>query len=649
MQARSGPGPWSRLRGAPILSRAIGAGATAWLSASAAQAAPTAPGTLVNPIDPVSECAGCHQFLPAQSGAPNESPYAWQGSLMANSARDPVFWAGVALAAQDAPGETSRCIRCHAPNAFLSGRDEAIEITELEGNDLDGVSCALCHRMVEDAAVPAGNGQYTIDDVLDGATVPRRGPWRYDMREPPPHSVVEADPYLGDSRLCGTCHDLTTAAIRRDANGNPTGALFNEQRTYSEWVNSDFSAPGSSFRSCQDCHMPAIADAAGCADFEARNITHPTGGRRHDLVGANLYVMRLLQFAYGGAGSQTIPDSWFDNSIARTQEFLRTAADLDVTPPAAIDLREGVDELAVRVTNLTGHKLPTGYTEGRVMWLQVELRYGDNLLWSSGRWDPTTRTIEDDAQARLYEGIAERWSDGKKFHLLLNDTWVSDTRIPPSGSRPNFETDPVGGRYTIQPDGTWPHFDDVTYTFPPLVLEEQPGVPPEVTIDVRLLYLINSDEYLEVLEADNVTNTAGSDLLALIDAFGERPLPMELARETFTVPLVGFDDPGATTTSGSSTSATGETTQASATTSGTSDETATASSGLTTGSSSATSGDSDATGSSDGVSTASAGGGATDGDGGCACRSAATDARPGIAASFGLLLLAAASRRRRRR
>ena len=41
--------------------------------------------------------------------------------------------------------------------------------------------------------------------------------------------------------------------------------------------------------------------------------------------------------------------------------------------------------LAIKVTNLTGHKLPTGYSEGRRMWLNVQVRDANGgLVFESG-------------------------------------------------------------------------------------------------------------------------------------------------------------------------------------------------------------------------------------------------------------------------
>ncbi len=508
-------------------------GGLALLGAGPAQAAPTQPHELANPLVRADQCEYCHSYNndPAAAAEPLYAPYfTWRGTMMANAARDPVFWAGVAIASQDAlePSETEACIRCHAPRAFLEGRGAAIAQDELRIEDLESVECELCHRMVEDG-VP-GNGNYAIDDVLAGTQVPRRGPWAYAGGEvpAPPHESLE-DAFVGSSELCGTCHDVSTPRTRVDADGVSLGTPFNEQRTYREWAGSEFAVRGAGFASCQACHMPAVADMPGCRDNVAQ-YSHPTGGRRHDLLGANRFVIELL-----AAEASLLDSIAFNHSLTQLDAFVRTAATLEVEAPASVDLGDGLQDLRVTVTNESGHKLPTGYAEGRVMWLELVATYEDEVLWSSGAWDPDLQSFARDAQLRTYEAIAQQHDTGARFHVLLDDEWVEDTRIPPRGLRPDLETDPVTDRYVLQADGTWPSFDEHTYAFAgiPALAEVDGG---ELSVTVRLLYLVNTAEYVDFLADENATNMAGLELAAQFDAAGGAP-PLVLAEHTVQVPI----------------------------------------------------------------------------------------------------------------
>ena len=48
----------------------------------------------------------------------------WKGSLMAQASRDPLFWAGLTVAAQDSvhaldnPNAGDICVKCHFPQGF---------------------------------------------------------------------------------------------------------------------------------------------------------------------------------------------------------------------------------------------------------------------------------------------------------------------------------------------------------------------------------------------------------------------------------------------------------------------------------------------------------------------------------------------------
>ena len=79
----------------------------------------TQPGGLVaDMVSASNDCIFCHaQYDPVVE------PYRpWAASMMGQSARDPMFWACLTVANQDAVGSGEFCIRCHVPNAFLGGR-----------------------------------------------------------------------------------------------------------------------------------------------------------------------------------------------------------------------------------------------------------------------------------------------------------------------------------------------------------------------------------------------------------------------------------------------------------------------------------------------------------------------------------------------
>jgi hypothetical protein len=91
-------------------------------------------------------CTGCHANYGTQDPFLVVEPYkTWASSMMGQSARDPVFYAALTLANQNADQGGAYCIRCHVPSAYLGGR-AGVEGQPTDGSnftemDLQGVSC----------------------------------------------------------------------------------------------------------------------------------------------------------------------------------------------------------------------------------------------------------------------------------------------------------------------------------------------------------------------------------------------------------------------------------------------------------------------------------------------------------------------------
>lgn len=184
------------------------------------------------------------------------------------------------------------------------------------------------------------------------------------------------------------------------------------------------------------------------------------------------------------------------------------------------------------------------------MWIEVVARYGDTVVWSSGEWNGTSLT--EDPQLHTYRAVAEELASGTTLHLLLNDHWVEDTRLPPAGLVPNIETDPVGDRYTLGGDGTWPNTDTAQYSFDgnTEVVDGTPDNADDDTLEVsvRLLYVLNTREYVEFLADANKTNNAGMEVLGLFEDAGFAQ-PLELATTSVSIPITAFGGTGESSSS----------------------------------------------------------------------------------------------------
>jgi len=186
----------------------------------------------------------------------------------------------------------------------------------------------------------------------------------------------------------------------------------------------------------------------------------------------------------------------------RNVEMLQNASDIEVS---VID-----EQIKVRIINQSGHKLPTGYPEGRRIWIEVHFQdlFGATLS-HHGAYDFDTAELES-STTTVFEakhgisGLTSTLSglpEGPSFHFALNNEIVKDNRIPPKGfTNQGFESvqaQPVGITYE---DGQ--HWHDSYYDIP----------FESYNVSVRVWYQTASKEYIEFLKDENVTNDAGDIL-----------------------------------------------------------------------------------------------------------------------------------------
>jgi hypothetical protein len=457
----------------------------------------TQPNELTAFMRSASQCGDCHgQF------ADYDSNNTWRGTMMANAARDPLFHAALTIARQDVPISGDLCIRCHAPRAWLFGRSEPALISNLEPDDFESVQCDFCHRLVTGpTGIPyTGNGQYFVaNDFI------RRGPLRDSQA---PHDS-EYSAYFEESRLCGLCHDVS----------NPLKGNFAIERTYTEWLTSAFATEG---QSCQSCHMPSQRGfACGAGDMPERNV------HRHEFAGGNYWMPRVL----AGLHPELEQGAAYETTAKNAEAQLKGAADVTLQIPARVTAGEKV-AFRVRVENKTGHKLPTGYPEGRRMWLEVEVDDGaGGSLFHSGAYDRMTATRASDPQLRTYEvRMAANGVEG--FHFVLQDEVLQDNRIPPRGFVPRSDTKPVGRDYPMVSSGdaggalTLAHWDDAPYEA--AIPKAASGM---VVVRATLWYQTTSREYVESLKNDNVTDGYGQKMLEIWERYDRAP-PFGMAAAT---------------------------------------------------------------------------------------------------------------------
>jgi glucose/arabinose dehydrogenase len=508
----------------------------------------TQPGSLVDPIVLHVSCDICHTAMIYD---------AWQGSMMGQAARDPLFWAAVEVANHDAPGSGEYCIRCHTPKAWLEGRSFASDGSALTQADFDsGVSCEACHRAIDPVDSTNPNDQARIRDAAIRSQINpglpsdhagsmmmifdpedyRRGPFDLGVNfSYHPNQTYRSDFLGGDqfnplarSRLCGSCHNVdnpilswnTTSneylpnAVNAPAPSFAQDALFAVETTFDEWLNSDYA----STTACQDCHMPR---STGFAAEEFFNPVLRDCGINgclpvHEFVGGNTWIPQLLQDSLWRLNRQDL-QTLLTQTIHKARAMLHRAARVNVT------FQPGSGEVGVKVTNLTGHKLPTGYSEGRRMWLHVvAFDAAGNEVYSTCEYDPLSGMLTVDPDCIVFEiqqAISPSMSSvlnstipaGPSFHFVLNNSVFKDNRIPPKGfnaaafSRPGLMPMENGQPSTIYVPGQ--NYFEKTYTLPVAA----------VRVQAFLYYQTASKEYIDFLAAKGGVDARTLSLLWTTD------------------------------------------------------------------------------------------------------------------------------------
>lgn len=127
------------------------------------------PGTQSNQgvnLEGPGRCLNCH----AGYDQAVEPGFNWKGSMMAQAARDPIFWACFTVSLQDsiwALGNANAgdlCERCHFPEGWLGGRSDPPNASLMAGSDFDGLHCDFCHSMYDPFFETTYNGTRESSD-----------------------------------------------------------------------------------------------------------------------------------------------------------------------------------------------------------------------------------------------------------------------------------------------------------------------------------------------------------------------------------------------------------------------------------------------------------------------------------------------------
>ena len=506
-------------------------------------------------------CLDCHSSTDGTQSLYSE----WAGSLMANAGDDPLFYAQMATANQDVGNVGHFCMRCHVPMTFVTGHAMPADGSALNDLDKEGVSCHLCHSMVDpiykpgisptqDQAILAGlpggppehyaNAQFVLDP-----TGLRRGTRQDSFAM---HDRIPSE-FHKTGEFCMTCHEVGNVAVSRQPDGTyryntldqatpseDPHSQFPLERTGSEWKLSAFAnggvdmggrfggAGGPVVSTCQDCHMPKRA-AQAC-------FFGPTRPDRagHEFAGASAQVLDLIM-AYVGAE---------DFERYQALQAGRAAAVSMLERAATLELSAAGGDLNVRVINESGHKLPTGHIEGRRVWINVKFKDAEGTVVAEhGHYDEAEAEL-DEASTTVYEmhlGLSVYASQvtglpaGPTIKMSLADTIEKDNRIPPRGFN-NAAFAAAGAPVVGHSYADGQYWDDRPFTIPASARRAE----------VALYYQQTPRHYIEALRDGNTTDHWGDTLYSLWESTGRgAPILMSSASIDLDTPCIAdFDGNG---------------------------------------------------------------------------------------------------------
>jgi cytochrome c551/c552 len=405
------------------------------------------------------KCIACHSNMSDEHGNKFSIGHTWRASIMALSARDPYWQAGVKREIADRPDLQKDieniCSVCHMPmfntSAKANGKDPEI-IRYYEGGftpeeqkiAVDGVSCSVCHQIAEEnlGKHSSFDGGYVIT-----SSIPEQskviGPYEIEaglkkIMQSSSSMNPEKGTHIQQSEVCATCHTLFTPAV--DGEGNKIGE-FAEQVPYLEWKHSAYFND----KSCQGCHMPEVSGKA--------QISSVLGDMRenvsqHKFRGGNVFMLKLFD-KYRNELNVSTPSEDLQASIETTLNYLQNkSASVEIT---SVEIDNSVATIKVAVTNKAGHKLPTAYPSRRA-WLNtlVQDQNGKTLFESGAlnpdgsiagndndsnaeKYEPHYLEITSEDQVQIYEPIIHDYKKHVTTSLLSGATYAKDNRLLPKG------------------------------------------------------------------------------------------------------------------------------------------------------------------------------------------------------------------------
>jgi hypothetical protein len=331
-------------------------------------------------------CSACHTEIYKQ----------WRSSIMSRSWDDPIYRALLKQVSEATEGRLDNfCTGCHTPVGLTTGQITSDLNRSPIGkaaaeHPLPGVDCETCHNY--SSRTGQDNGAYVLTPMLNGKPT-KFGP--YNDAVSPYHETVYSELHTR-SEFCSVCHNVT----------HPFTSTAIE-RTYDEWHQSQYAF---NYKECQSCHMPNITGKAAIM-----------GPDRHD-----------LSTHYFNGGNVALLNYFGEKENAqRSRELLRRSGGIEFVELPTFTAGKDAT-VKIKVSNKgAGHKLPTGFPEGRQMWINFTVTdaKGAVVYRSGGIKDGKTEPGTEDFKVHLGD------KDGNTVdtEIWLVTSVLADTRILPNG------------------------------------------------------------------------------------------------------------------------------------------------------------------------------------------------------------------------
>ncbi len=280
---------------------------------------------------PTYTCKGCHDKIVAQHlDSEHEKSFTnpafqaqYKEDLLPRTATDPRLYA-----------EASECIACHEPVTYATNGQRSVSLQEIDPK-MNGVTCDICHSMTGYSGAQPQNGNYIVEP-----SERKLGPFKGEGDWHHIYSELQTK-----SEICAVCHETV------NRHGLRTKA------TFTEWKESPFAQQGVH---CQDCHMNVdgflTAGKPRFASGKAASMTLGSAPQRD----------RLYTHRFPGAHSKS---------------QIEGALTLAIEANLPNGLQNRTLALDVTVDNSrTGHSMPSGSADLRLLWMEVTVRIGDEPI-----------------------------------------------------------------------------------------------------------------------------------------------------------------------------------------------------------------------------------------------------------------------------